>query len=195
MTSIKPIIISFFEYAKTNKIEIYNEFSFQHELGVFLREKMDGYKVQFERNVSDFEIGGTIKKEIDIVVLNPAKKEKFAIELKYPRNGQYPEQMYSFVKDIKFMEQLQRHHGFQHTYCLVLVDDPLFHSGSMTEGIYKHFRGENRVYGCINKPTGKGKDDKRVELEGEHLISWEDAEVFVDKSEKPKKCKYYCIEF
>ena len=28
------------------------------------------------------------------------------MELEYPVNGQYPEQMYSFIKDIAFMEQL-----------------------------------------------------------------------------------------
>ena len=84
---------------------IYNEFSLQHERGKFLREKLKGYKVQFERNTKYFGITGTTKHEIDVVVYNDT--EKYAIELKYPLNGQYPEQMFSFVKDIKFMEELK----------------------------------------------------------------------------------------
>lgn len=43
---------------------------------------------------------------MDIVIYN--ESEKYAIELKYPQNGQYPEQMFSCVKDIKFMEELRK---------------------------------------------------------------------------------------
>lgn len=42
--------------------------------------------------------------------------EHYAIELKYPLNGQYPEQMFSFVKDIKFMEEMKEL-GFNEAYC------------------------------------------------------------------------------
>ena len=71
-----------------------------------MREKFSDYKVQFERNVSFFGIIGiTVKHEIDIVIYSEDMAEKYAIELKFPRNGQVPEQMYSFVKDICFMEQ------------------------------------------------------------------------------------------
>lgn len=100
----------------------------QLELGIFLRTRGEcsGYTIQFERNVSFFSITGTIKHEIDIVIFNLDKTEKFAIELKFPKNGQYPEQMYSFIKDIVFMEQLKKY-GFTETYTLILVDDPLFY--------------------------------------------------------------------
>ena len=53
-----------------NQVEVYNEFSLQHELGVFLRNRLDAYKVQFERNTKFFGISNTIKHEIDIVVFN-----------------------------------------------------------------------------------------------------------------------------
>lgn len=100
----------------------------QLELGIFLRTRGEcsGYTIQFERNVSFFSITGTKKHEIDIVIFNLDKTEKFAIELKFPKNGQYPEQMYSFIKDIVFMEQLKKY-GFTETYTLTLVDDPLFY--------------------------------------------------------------------
>ena len=70
-------------------IEIYNGFSLQNELGIFLRDQLPGYKVQFERNTKFFEISGETKHEIDIVVFND--EERYAIELKYSVNGQYLE--------------------------------------------------------------------------------------------------------
>ena len=45
---------NFWDYISENKKEndIYNEFSFQHELGIYLRNVLPkDYKVQFERNV------------------------------------------------------------------------------------------------------------------------------------------------
>ena len=56
------------------------------------------------------------------------EKVKYAIELKYPVNGQYPEQMYSFIKDIVFMEQLKSK-GFNASYCLTMVNDKNFIQG------------------------------------------------------------------
>jgi len=106
------IINRFFQLVQDNNIEICNVFSLQHELGIYLREMFSGYKVQFERNESYITNDTmTIKKEIDITIFTEDKKEKYAIELKCPLNGQHPEQMYSFVKDIKLMEEL-RQRGF-----------------------------------------------------------------------------------
>ena len=121
MLKLNALVHDFFKSVITKNIDIYNEFSLQHELGIFLREALPTYKVQFERNVSYFTNDNkTIKKEIDIAVFSEDKAEKYAIELKCPLNGQYPEQMYSFVKDIKFMEQLKER-GFTNTCCVVLV--------------------------------------------------------------------------
>lgn len=106
----------FMRFIISDNVEVYNEFSLQHELGIYLRNKLPDYKVQFERNAKYFDIHDTIKHEIDIVVFND--REKYAIELKYPLNGQYPEQMYSFIKDIKFMEELKKA-GFDSTFVQV----------------------------------------------------------------------------
>lgn len=160
-THISFLIENFFQkIIPIRNIEIYNEFSLQHELGIYLRECLPEYKVQFERNISFFtnkKSCNTIKKEIDISIFQD-NGEKYAIELKFPQNGQYPEQMYSFVKDIKFMEQLKEDFGFIHTYCVTLVVDKNFHLPiNKSDGIYKYFRNEHKVYGIIFKPTGKGK--------------------------------------
>src|SRR5437879_3556551 len=98
MGILADLVHEFVTTIKEGRAEIYNEFSLQHELGVFLRDRLPNYKVQFERNVSYFFPSKTsfTKREIDLTVFSTDRSElKYAIELKYPRNGQYPEQMFS----------------------------------------------------------------------------------------------------
>lgn len=49
-------IIEEFVKTKISENVVYNEFSLQHELGIFLREKLkkEHFKVEFERNVKFF---------------------------------------------------------------------------------------------------------------------------------------------
>ncbi|WP_439293872.1 hypothetical protein [Lonepinella sp. BR2882] len=190
--------------------DIYNEFSLQHELGIFLRNDLNPkeYKVQFERNIKDDilklsfdkeekkiidENGKVIakkeqlidksgksivKKEIDLVILgkNGENGEKYAVELKFPRNGQHPEQMYQFIKDIAFMEQLKQA-GFTRTYCVCLVDDKNFYSGRR-QGIYAYFRSPQiPIHGNIEKPTGKEKFEeeyKPITVKGTYHVQWQE---------------------
>ena len=111
MTNHDQMITPFVCDVANGEIEIYNEYSLQHELGIFFRKSLPQYKVQFERNVDFFfpcTKASFIKKEIDISIYLPEQNLlERAIELKFPRNGQYPEQMYSFCKDIVFAEQLK----------------------------------------------------------------------------------------
>ena len=180
MINIKTILSEFMGIVFAGEIEVYNEFSLQHELGIFLRQRLPGFKVQFERNVSFFNIKNTVKHEIDIVIYN--ESEKYAIELKQPRNGQHPEQMFSFIKDIEFMEQLKEE-GFDGTYCLTYVQDKLFYSGANKFGIYGYFRGNVPIHGTIIKPTGK--KDYELKIIGEYKINW----VLTDD-----KGAYYIVE-
>ena len=177
---IKDLLYEFMNIVEDDQIEIYNEFSLQHELGVFLRSRIPNYKVQFERNIKFFGIMGTIKHEIDIVVYND--KEKYAVELKYPTNGQYPEQMYSSVKDILFMEQL-KDNGFDDTYSLTMVNDKNFYSGKKTDGIYAYFRGNEVLQGTIGKPTGSKNES--VTLKKKYNIKWEG---------KTDQVKFYIVD-
>ena len=111
---MKQQISEFFELVKTKEVEIYNEFSLQHELGIFLRHTTPDLKVQFERNVSYFDANKADfeKKEIDLCLFSHDQKNlACAMELKFPRNGQVPESMFSFCKDIAFLEQLKQN-GF-----------------------------------------------------------------------------------
>lgn len=175
------IVEDFFVYIIENKIELYNEFSLQHELGIYLRSRLGTtYKVQFERNVNFFGIPTTSKHEIDIVIFN--EKERYAIELKYPKNGQYPEQMFKFIQDIKFMEEVKKG-GFQETYALSLVKDHNFYEGK-SFGIYEYFRSNKIIEGKINGPTEASKG-QFIQLDGRYQIEWKNVD---------KNFKYYMVE-
>lgn len=153
------------------QVEIYNEFSLQHELGLYLRAKNQNAKVQFERNVSYFfsTTSHFVKKEIDISIFSTNKSKKLcAVELKFPRNGQYPEQMFSFCKDIFFLEQLKQA-GFEKAFFIVFADDRLFYEGN-SEGIYGYFRGAKELTGSIQKPTGSR--NATIEISGHYSVRW-----------------------
>lgn len=167
-------LVEFMNQVSHGSIEIYNEFSIQFELAIFLRASLPKeYKIQLERNINYFGLDKErfLKKEMDIVVFNPATKEKHCMEIKYPTNGQYPEQMFSMCKDIKFLEELVDA-GFSDSYCLVVVNDPLFYSNKGEEGFYHLFRREKLLRGTIQKPTGK--KDITYHLNNEYKIEWKD---------------------
>jgi hypothetical protein len=171
MENIDNALSGFLARITSGEVEVYNEFSLQHELGIHLRQYHLNYLVQFERNISYF--GGVStnfkKREIDISVFTRNPHElHYAMELKFPRNGQIPEQMFSFCKDIQFTEELLSL-GFQSASVLVLVEDPLFFQG-LTKGIYGYFRGIRPLTGRIIKPTGT--KDKEVNIRGKYTVTW-----------------------
>ena len=168
-----------FGMIRDGALEVYNEISLQLELGYFLRTRFPGLVVDFERPAHFY--GATsrlIKKEIDIVVADrDDPQRRWAIELKYPRNGQVPEQMFSFCKDIQFLEELCDHAGFAGGWFAALVDSPLFYSPTLpTSGIYDHFRAGTPIQGAIQKPTGKltGKHGEVLNVRGSYVVKWRD---------------------
>ena len=58
---IKFYIKNFLTKVLNEEIEVYNEFSLQHELGIYLRKILPNFKIQFERNVKYFGISDTVK--------------------------------------------------------------------------------------------------------------------------------------
>jgi len=68
MNNLSDSIARFMGTVTSGQVEIYNEFSLQHELGIFLRTEWPDHKLQFERNISYF--GATkeafTKRELDI---------------------------------------------------------------------------------------------------------------------------------
>jgi hypothetical protein len=180
MIDFKTYAKSFFSDVAKGTVEIYNEFSLQHEFGLYLRTTVStAFKTQFERPVSFFGLhrSNFVKKEIDISVFSPDQPEKYAIELKYPRNGQHPEQMFKACQDICFLEQL-RQNGFVKCCFIIVADDHLFYSHGEQTGIYKFFRAGVPIHGHIQKPTG-AKDDT-VEIIGNYPVVWNG----IDKNRK-----------
>jgi len=171
--TLKQLVGPFLSQIASGRTTIYNEFSLQHELGIYLRLAFPNLLVQFERNVRSFfpNSSSFTKHEIDISVLSSDSNElKWAIELKFPRNGQYPEQMFSFCRDILFAEQLKAA-GFASAGVVIVADDPPFWSGN-PQGIYGYFRGGNVLHGLVTKPTGR--KDAELNISGSYVTQWED---------------------
>lgn len=207
---MKELLEDFMRLEKTNgdDILVYNEISLQLELGLYLRQK--GYTVRFERNIGEYvdDTSDFVKKEIDIVAYkgkNELEAKKIAIELKFPRNGEYPEQMFSFVKDIKFMEQVRRVSGFSKTFVVVLVDDKNFYENNerqpVPSAIYSYFRSDKEevcipANTIINKPTGK-KLQSISKLNNQYKSEWKKLKptpTWLDAKQDKEKYRYYIIE-
>lgn len=166
------LIDEFISHITKGKTEIYNEASVQYELAIFLREKLSNYKIQLERNVKFFNLEkkNFVKKEIDIVLFNHSQTRKFAIEIKFPVNGEYPVQMFHFCQDIKFLEQLKEA-GFTDNFFLALTPQRNFWSETGKKGtIYEKFRKEKELYGEIQNNIANSTE--KVVLKGRHKINW-----------------------
>ena len=163
-------IKKFVEGVKRGQIEIYNEFSLQHELGILIRSEFPDHKVEFGRNVSYFfRTGKFVKKEIDLAVFSPDKSIlHHAIQLRFPRSMQYLRQMFGFCEDILFLEQLKKS-GFKQASLIIFTNDPLFYSGD-ADGLCASFREKKRLQGSVPRPTGTKIDT--IELSGSYEVQW-----------------------
>jgi hypothetical protein len=79
--------------------------------------------------------------------------------------------MYSFCKDIQFLEQLKQS-GFKKAYFLAYSEDKGFYQGD-TKGIYSYFReGGETLTGEITKPTGR--QESKVFIRSSYHPHWQD---------------------
>ena len=185
--NIKQCIEDFLK-KNLNTEYIYNEFSLQFELGIFLRN--NGFNVYFEKNVMA-EFGKEyskdfIKKEMDLYVIGK-DNEKYAIELKYPTNGAYPKRMFQFLADIQFMESVKKNLSFTKTFCLALINTdrkggpfmvigkkntndelkPIYSLFRSSENSYNNselFFAQQPIHGKINNPINSKKSTLILEL-------------------------------
>lgn len=218
---MKKLLEEFMHLKQTNGVDIlvYNEISLQLELGLYLRQ--NGYTVRFERNIGEYvkkDTSDFVKKEIDIVAykkgnnesettLTEKSAEKIAIELKFPRNGQYPEQMFSFIKDIKFMEQVKnavcKEGKFTETYVLTLVDNKNFYLSNRGKNeIYSYFRKNGSDIQIpkdkdIIKPTGNKEECKetikQIKLNNQYESTWKRPDATWLDSKTDTEYRYYII--
>jgi hypothetical protein len=173
LEQIVQCIESFFNTSDELTHKVYNEAALQHELGYWLRLNLPtSTRIQFERPANYFypEAHSLVKKEIDIVVSIPEANKHYAIELKCPRQGQHPEQMFKASQDLQFLEQLV-HSGFAGGIFIIHVVHPLFYQNGSSEGIYGHFRAGRPLEGIITKPTGA--KDQVASLKGCYHVTWQ----------------------
>jgi hypothetical protein len=169
---------SFFAAVGRQEIEIYNEFSLQHEFGLFLRTKTsDGaVKIQFERPAAFFGITNKLtKKEIDLACFRSPEKPLAAVEFKFPRAKQVPIRMFKYCQDEAFLEELVlKERRFERGYAVMAADNRDFYQGNRhaPDTIYSAFRNGTPLRGTINKPTGTYEPP--VTLMREYKIEWQD---------------------
>lgn len=183
---------------------VYNEVSLQHELVDFLKNRLAeintkyDYYIKFEKKVRFQRKNISGKSEIDIVIIETQKgdykpERKYAIELKYPRNGEYPNQLKKFYRDIQFMKQVKEDMKYYKTYCLVLVEQNPFY----LETSLKIKNKENELY------YNMFRENKEIKFENKiYKLQWHKLEKidrlnnirFEDEVERIKKTRYYIIE-
>jgi hypothetical protein len=151
----------------------YIEATFQFKLLMQLAKIFNEDDILPERNIEYYKLNpkNFSKKEIDIVIEQKGNLNT-AVELKMPMNGQVPEQMYKFVEDIKFLEELKASGVFGGCYLIVVTNDSNFWQGSKDDGIYSFFRKGHTLKGKIFKPTGNTKNEDFHQLSGEYHIAW-----------------------
>jgi len=174
---------------KINFDKHYIEATFQFKLLMQLGKIYDEDEIFPERSIEyyNLKVEDYTKKEIDIAI-EQENNSNIAIELKMPMNGQVPEQMFSFIKDIKFLEELNASKFFDKCYLIVVTNDKDFWQGNKKDGIYSFFRDENCILkGKIYKPTGipEIKTANYYELNGDYKIQW---------NSLVNKFKYFIIE-
>jgi hypothetical protein len=167
------------EINNIHPIRIYNEISFQIEIGVKLRNKIPNgeSRIFFEKNIKNYDkdVEEYVKREIDICINNNCNNEviESAIELKYPMNGQTPVQMFNFIKDIKFLEQIKEKNGGEIRNYFIAICFKNFYNGIRSDGIYGYFRSDENG----NVSTIKGRIEyggKSINLNGEYNVEWKE---------------------
>jgi len=169
-------IETFFVAVGRREIEIYNEFSLQHEFGIYLRARLGNgqIRIQFERPTTFFGIGSRLtKKEIDLACFQSPEKPLAAVEFKFPRAKQVPIRMFKYCQDVAFLEELViKERRFGCGYAVMAADNRDFYQGSRHEQgtIYSIFRDGAPLRGTIEKSTGT--EEPPVTLLREYKIEW-----------------------
>ena len=165
--SIKELIESFLlEWAKSGDPEIYNERSFQFELGFYLRKALGKTgKVYFEKDIYDYIKGKFSKHYPDILIINDGVK--YVIELKFlpPKANKkygYPKRFFELLEDISFATELKDLNPvyFNEVFSVTVAGDKKFFSAQ---------NGSERIesYNTNLKPRGEifNKNYPKIQLE------------------------------
>jgi hypothetical protein len=159
-------------FASTAGESFANEANLQHRLALYLAKCLPaGFQLILECPTKDIlpNAPRLVKKEIDLVIRSANGDEIFVVELKCPRQGQYPEQMFKICQDLQFLEELVEH-GCDGGVFAAHVIDPLYYSSGSKAGIYAHFRGDLPLTSKVLKPTG-ARNEEAI-LTGTYSVAW-----------------------
>jgi hypothetical protein len=180
--NFSTVIKKFIEYAKNNRLEIYNEFSLQFELAFYLRKVLGkNFKIQLERNTSFLNLQcDLIKKEIDILLFKDirALNEVFIVELKtvIDQSRARPITVFNWIKDLKFLEQLKSA-GVGGCYSLFVTNNDLLISNSKrantTSILLPDFR-KGKIQGTYSSHSKSPKKGESICLSSEYTYKWEE---------------------
>lgn len=137
-------INAFLNFINTNPIELFSEAGLQHEFALFLRHNYPELTVRLEYPTTRMGFNGNeefIKKEIDIY-LTHKDGERYIVELKMPKfDCGIPAEMYSAIKDVKFLEQL-KHNNIDQCFAILFTNHQAFWNAPRANaGIYRFFNG------------------------------------------------------
>ena len=188
------IINAFINFITQNPIELYGEFGLQHELSLFLRQNYPELTVRLEYPTSRLgfnPLPNFIKKEIDIYVRNE-NGESCVIELKMPKdNCGTPNEMYSAIKDVKFLEEL-KNAGIDYCFSILFTDRRAFWQAKQANaGIYNFFNGVSvniQTLKFIHMPNFLHRRGT-INIIHNHQSHWQN---YTDSENK--NWKYYIIE-
>lgn len=155
-----------FSYLKNISLDkVYNEASFQFDLGLYLRN--NGFKVEFEVNISSLSIYDPkiryFKHEIDLLVYIEDQIDSI-IELKAPmmkRHYLKPKEskqgftasIKAWEKDIKFLDQIKSKKI--NAFSIFLTDDPSYYvSKRITKSNLNSFR-QSELINVTNNDNGR----------------------------------------
>lgn len=142
---MRPIIDHFFNHITANPIELYSEFGLQHELALFVRMNYADHKVRLEYNVKRINqnLVNLVKWELDLHVTS-SNGETSVIEFKMPKSDSgTPVEMYSAIKDIKFLEQLEN--VVDNRYAILVTNNVAFWNAPRANANIYHFFNGNEI--------------------------------------------------
>ena len=170
---MKVFLEEFFQRVVVDEVDLYNEAIFQHELGFFLRNKLLGWKIHLERNITYLGLSKAefTKKEIDLLLESPEGR-KVVIELKAPIDQKLarPVTVFHWIEDLKFLEQLKEV-GFE-VYSIFLTNEKgYFSSGGNTGPLLRDFR-RGVIAGSYDKHNKTIQKQKSITLKNQYQFEW-----------------------
>lgn len=171
--------------AKEKDKYIYNEFSFQHELGNYLRKifSSKNYKIKFELNVKTQYQVKSCKSESDIFILDQNGEAKYAIELKYlKKNCAEPRRMFQCVEDMQFMSDVVKQiKSIDKAFCVVITENTRLYQGESNRNksiIDSHIKNLNDNLKKIKNNDSKNEVKKQLEYLKEISKNYRDSQKY-----------------